>query len=430
MSKASILEYLLDNFMGEIPDLLAALIIDFNGFIIAKKSVKAFDDELIGGIISILEQNLSRIKQYTKTELSSGSIDISEFRLFYIELNKSTGAFFVLVGNPYSNLDKFIPYSYIVAEKISLILNNREVSLDIPRIGKDGNLMIKPNTKTLLIIGSEAVGKSTLVEMLNNRRFEEIYKPTIGISYSEKKMEEINLTLSIFDLGGLRSFAKVRRYYYQYSNIILIVFDYSRVETFNEIKNWIEESRQFIKEDKIPFVIIGSKADLVDNRDEIKNRAMTLASDYKFTFYETSALNGEGVNKVFNNIILKELDNYAEKIITKSMTQDLMKNLTDDERLIFLSKIDINSINDIEAPNFMEKHIIFNIAKHKEISLAVLLTELAPIEKGLNRKIDKETILKIIDKYVQKGQILKQFIKIENGFQSLIKSKNIQRGDT
>ncbi|MFX1409811.1 MAG: GTP-binding protein [Promethearchaeota archaeon] len=430
MSKASILEDLLDNFIGEVPDLLAALIIDFNGFIIAKKSVKAFDDELIGGIISILEQNLSRIKRYTKTELSSGSIDFDEFRLFYIELGKSSGALFVLVGNPYSNLDKYIPYSHIVAEKVSLILNNREISLDIPRIGKDGNLVIKPNIKKLLIIGSEAVGKSTLVEMFNSRHFKETYKPTIGISYSEKKLEDNNLTLAIFDLGGLKSFAKVRRYYYQYSNIVLIVFDYSRIETFNEIKNWIEESRQFIKEDKIPFVIIGNKTDLVNNRDEIKNRALKLINDYKFTFYETSALTGEGIDEVFNNISLKELHNFDEKIVTKSLTKDLIKNITDDERIIFLSKIEISSINDIEAPNFMEKHIIFNIAKHKEISLAGLLTKLAPLEKGLNRKIDKETILKIIDKYIQKGQILKQFLKMENNINSLITSKTIQRGDT
>ena len=103
MNSSSNLQALLDDFVKEIPDLNAVLVVDFNGFIIAKKSIKKFNDELIGGIMTLLDQTLNRIKGFTQSELGSGSFDIDQFRLFYIQLAKSTGALLVLIGNPYSH---------------------------------------------------------------------------------------------------------------------------------------------------------------------------------------------------------------------------------------------------------------------------------------------------------------------------------------
>ncbi len=85
--------------LDAVPDLLAALVIDYNGFIIAQKSLEKFDDELIGGITSLLDQTLNRIKTITQTELGSGSFNIDHFQLFYIQLGKNTGALLVLIGD-------------------------------------------------------------------------------------------------------------------------------------------------------------------------------------------------------------------------------------------------------------------------------------------------------------------------------------------
>ncbi len=432
MNKLSILEDLLDLFLNEVPDLLAALVIDLDGFIIAKKSIKEFDDQLIAAITSMLTKNLSQIKRYTTTELSSGSLDINEFRLFYIELGESTNALFVLVGNPYSNLDRFIPYAHIVADKMPLILNNQEISFDLPKIDKDGKLVLNPNSLKVLIIGSEGVGKSTLVETCNKGRFKAIYHPTLGVSFIEKELQltpEKKRILSIFDLGGLKSFAKVRRYYYQYTDVVLILFDYSRIETFNELKDWVEEACQFVNEETTSFMIIGNKIDLVNNRFEIHSQALDFTENHNFSFHEISALTGEGIDELLNNLHMKVSHDVSKTIDTTPITTDFFKDLSEDEKILFICKIDCVSLEDLKIPDPVERFIIFNISKHKEISLAVLLEKLTPVEKALGRKIEREIVLKIVDKYTQKGQIIQRSLKHKENFNSLDLSKIIQRGN-
>lgn len=314
MSKVSTLEEILTNVLHEVKNLIAALVVDLDGLIIARSSLKGLDEELIGAIMAILDQTISKIKRYAETSFGSGTFDTNDFQLFYMELGTGTPAIFVLVADHLSQMDKFIPYTYIVAEKISLILNNHETSLKIPKLDTNGELILpaevsgKNNVRKIVIVGPEAVGKSTLSKMYCNANFSEngAYKPTIGISIKEKELQisrNMNLMLYLLDLSGLKSFVKIRRFYYKYSNAVLIIFDYTKITTFNKISDWIEESRNFIKNKSIPLILIGNKIDLVENREELKSKARQLAEQYNFPFFETSALTGEGIDELFTYLI-------------------------------------------------------------------------------------------------------------------------------
>lgn len=315
MSRLTILEDLLSNLLDEAGDLSAALVVDLDGLIIAKRSIGGFDEELIGAIMGILEQTINRIKKYTEASFGSGTLDTNEFQLFYVELTKVAPAIFVLVGDQYSNINQFIPFAYIVAEKVSLILNNQETSIKLPKLSDKGDLILNTEINShagnniinkIVLVGSEAVGKSSLVEMYDKGSFNPIYKPTIGVSIIEKKLQiskDYNLHLSLLDLGGLKSFAKIRKFYYNYSNTVLILFDYTNIESFNNLSDWIEESRHFIKNKSNPIVLIGNKIDLTENREDIKNRAQALAEQYNFPFFETSSLTGEGIDELFTYLI-------------------------------------------------------------------------------------------------------------------------------
>jgi small GTP-binding protein len=314
MSKVSIIETLLSDLLQEVNHLLAALVVDLDGLIIARCSVEGFDEELIGAIMAILDQTITKIKRYAETSFGSGTFDTNDFQLFYMELGNTTPAIFVLVADHYSNIEQFIPYTYIVAEKISSILNNHDTLLQIPRLNDNFELILpaedlnKNNVRKITIIGPEAVGKTRLTEIYCNSMFSEngMYKPTIGISINEKELQltsNFNLTLYLFDLSGLKSFAKIRKFYYKYSDAVLIIFDYTDLETFDNITGWIEESRHFIKNQEIPLVLIGNKIDQAQNREEIKSQAQKLAKQYIIPFFETSALTGEGIDELFTFLI-------------------------------------------------------------------------------------------------------------------------------
>lgn len=312
MSKLTILEDLLGNLLDEVQDLLAALVVDLDGLIIARQSVKGFDEELIGAIMAILEQTLSKIKRYAETSFGCGTFDTNEFQLFYMELGQATPAIFVLIADHFSNIDRYIPYVYIIAQKISLILNNHKTSIRIPKLSNDGKLILtngrfnKSNVKTIVIVGSETVGKTTLAEMYCKGNFNERYNPTIGIAILEKELQiskYLSLKLFLFDLGGVKSFAKIRKFYYKYSNAVLILFDYTKIDTINKLSDWIEESRQFIRNKTIPFILVGTKIDLVEDREDAKAQARNLACQYNIPFFETSALTGQGIDELFTFII-------------------------------------------------------------------------------------------------------------------------------
>ncbi|MFX1525334.1 MAG: GTP-binding protein [Promethearchaeota archaeon] len=314
MSKLILLEELLSDLITETRGLLSALILDLDGLIIAKQSIKGFNEEIIGAIMSLLDQTINRIRKYTETSFGCGTFSTNEFQLFYVELSKIVPAIFVLVGDPYSNIDKIIPYAYLIAEKISFILNNQEPVTKIPKLNKNGqlifnsngNLKSNDNLNKIVIAGPESAGKSALVQMYNMGTFNREYKPTIGISIIEKELrisKNYSLHLYLLDLGGIKSFAKIRKFYYNYSNAVIILFDYSRIETLNNIIDWIEETYQFINDKSVPIILIGNKLDLADNREEIRNKAQILAEQYNFPFFETSALTGEGIDEIFNYLI-------------------------------------------------------------------------------------------------------------------------------
>ena len=227
MSKVAELEELLSKLLHEAQNLLAALVVDLDGLIIARSSVKGFDDELISAIMGILDQTINKIKRYAETSFGTGTFDTNDFQLFYMELGNNVPAIFVLVANHYGNIDQFIPYTYIVAEKISSILSNHDTSLKIPKLNNEGELILpaeeydKNNVRKITLVGSEAVGKTKLANMYCGVNITEngIYKPTLGISINEKELQvsrNFNLTLYLLDLSGLKSFVKIRKFYYKY----------------------------------------------------------------------------------------------------------------------------------------------------------------------------------------------------------------------
>lgn len=310
MIRVSTLNELLTNLINEVPDLLAALIVDLDGLVIAQQSVEGFDEEIIGAIMSIVERTISKIKRFAETSYGSGTIDTNDFQLFYLELGGASPSLFVIVAGVYAKLELFIPYSYIVAEKVSQLLNNREISPILPKVGPEGYLELSPNfimggkniTGKIVIIGADAVGKTSLVNMYINGIHDEEYHPTIGVNIVEKELQiakNMMITFYLFDFGGLKSFAKVRKNFYDDSKAVIILFDCSKSETFDQISEWIEEARHFIKDTSVSYIIVGNKIDLIEDRESIINKATNLANQYGFHFFATSANTGEGLDELF-----------------------------------------------------------------------------------------------------------------------------------
>ncbi|NVM54167.1 MAG: GTP-binding protein [Candidatus Helarchaeota archaeon] len=158
----------------------------------------------------------------------------------------------------------------------------------------------------LCVLGDGAVGKTSLIIRHVDKRFEEDYKPTIGFDIALKtmKVEEggIEAELLIWDIAGQAIFEKIREEYLQGTNGALILFDLTRKETYDHVKDWLKELTTFAG--KVPFAIIGNKSDLSDQRVISEEDGNKITEELEgLEYIETSAKTGEQVEQAFENII-------------------------------------------------------------------------------------------------------------------------------
>ncbi|MFX1498615.1 MAG: hypothetical protein ACFFBH_13910 [Promethearchaeota archaeon] len=121
----------------------------------------------------------------------------------------------------------------------------------------------------------------------------------------------------------------------------------------------------------------------------------------------------KGIESIDNILERREYKTQNNHIPGEPINSDFFDKMSSEEKLILSSNYDLDYIKEQQFPNVLEKQIILQIAKFNRISVAVLLQKLSGLEKALNRKIDQDSLLKITDKYVERGIISKEKIRYE-----------------
>ena len=145
--------------------------------------------------------------------------------------------------------------------------------------------------------GESGVGKTSIVERFCKEAFLDSYKPTFGFSIFSKVIdfEKSVLKLIIWDIAGLAELKPLRKEFYKGAQGALLVFDTTRPETLEPLKEWREEILNVCGE--IPFVICGNKIDLEVgvSIEEVKEFAEEINAPLLFT----SAKTGENIEEAF-----------------------------------------------------------------------------------------------------------------------------------
>lgn len=155
--------------------------------------------------------------------------------------------------------------------------------------------------KKMCVIGEAAVGKTSLVKRFVYDRFSDSYIATIGAKTSAKELEittggiEYRLQLQIWDIIGLRSFAKLQTHAYKGANAAFIVTDISRKGTLRTFDLWLLALYKIAGE--IPVILLVNKNDL--KHDYEKTEIEEVLKNYKFQYFITSAKTGENVEEAF-----------------------------------------------------------------------------------------------------------------------------------
>ena len=152
--------------------------------------------------------------------------------------------------------------------------------------------------KKVCMLGSFAVGKTSLVQQFVNSIFSEKYHTTIGVKIDQKKVQigENEVNLMLWDIHGEDEFQKVRPTYIMGSFGYFIVMDGTRrnsIEIGLELQKLVEKTVG-----KVPFIILINKSDLKEQW-EITGEDIKQLKAQGTEVMLTSAKTGDAVEEAF-----------------------------------------------------------------------------------------------------------------------------------
>ena len=158
----------------------------------------------------------------------------------------------------------------------------------------------------IIICGDPHVGKTSLVLRFTENAFKRTYISTMGVHVSNKviRIKDLKLIqLVLWDIAGQQKFDIMRDAFYDGAQGVILVFDLTNADSFNNIKRWYNDIAKYvnIREEPIGF-ILGNKADLRNERIVSKEEASQLAKELNLVYFETSALTGDNVIKSFKDL--------------------------------------------------------------------------------------------------------------------------------
>jgi len=152
----------------------------------------------------------------------------------------------------------------------------------------------------LLLIGDSGVGKSCMLLRFADDTYTESYISTIGVDFKIRtiSLDGKTIKLQIWDTAGQERFRTITSSYYRGAHGIIIVYDVTEMESFNNVKQWLHEIDRYASEG-VNKLLVGNKADLVSKKQVDTASAKELADSLSMPFLETSAKSATNVEQAF-----------------------------------------------------------------------------------------------------------------------------------
>ena len=173
----------------------------------------------------------------------------------------------------------------------------------------------------LLIIGDMTVGKTSILTRFTENKFSQNYLATVGLDFFTKDVDFKNLNrrvrIKIWDSAGQERFRSLTQSFFRNANGIIIVYDISNIESFENLKYWIQSINTQLGQNEINTIVIGNKLDL--KREVKKEDAENFCKEKGFKYFEVSAKNGNGIQEAIN---------YLVELVIKSNSKNNKQNDT------------------------------------------------------------------------------------------------------
>ncbi|XP_013597716.1 PREDICTED: ras-related protein RABD2b-like isoform X1 [Brassica oleracea var. oleracea] len=126
------------------------------------------------------------------------------------------------------------------------------------------------------------------------------YISTIGVDFKIRTVEQDGKTikLQIWDTAGQERFRTITSSYYRGAHGIIVTYDVTDQESFNNVKQWLNEIDRYASE-SVNKLLVGNKNDLTSQKVVSTETAQAFADELGIPFLETSAKNATNVEEAF-----------------------------------------------------------------------------------------------------------------------------------
>ena len=189
-------------------------------------------------------------------------------------------------------------------------------------------------------LGDSMVGKTTIFKKLTTGNFQSKTLSTVGVDKRTIKYENIEVNIdgkpvnksfdiSLFDTAGQEKFRAITKNYINGSDGIILVYDITRRQSFENIEMWLESITDCLEDYKNSdylIMLLGNKSDLV--KEEENKREISTEEGEKKSKESGLYWGGECSAKDFSESDFKALfANLVKKIYEKVGDKKEVQNI-------------------------------------------------------------------------------------------------------
>lgn len=183
----------------------------------------------------------------------------------------------------------------------------------------------------ILVVGDIGTGKTSIIKRYVHNIFSMHYKSTIGVEFALKVINwdpKTEIRLQLWDIAGQERFGNMTRVYYKEAVGAIVVFDVTRIATFEAAAKWKSDIDSKVtvgvEEKPIPVILLANKIDMA-KEGFVKSASQMdqYCKEHNFVgWFETSAKENIGIDKAAKFLISKILEN---KVTEKPVDPKVIK---------------------------------------------------------------------------------------------------------
>ena len=188
----------------------------------------------------------------------------------------------------------------------------------------------------VVTIGTAGVGKTSIFRRYAENSFDPNSTSTVAYNILNANVlyNNENIHLSLWDTAGQEKYHSLIPIYLKGANACIMVFDLSDADSFSYIEKIWDELQDAL-DSKTILILCGNKMDLV--QDELPNELSLSAQNWinqhkSVLFFLVSALNGHGIELLFDEIAKALCENEEDDEISPIVKDIIGEETADNHR--------------------------------------------------------------------------------------------------